>query len=67
MPRFTYVLPKDNIIISNINKGVCCRVSMQQECPCGHKWDYEATKIKNPLYCTCPRCNAKLRLREGQG
>jgi len=34
---------------------------------CAYEWDFEANKIKNPLYCTCPRCNGKVRLREGQG
>ena len=34
---------------------------------CGYEWDFEPIKIKNPLYCTCPRCNGKTRLRESQG
>lgn len=34
---------------------------------CGYEWDLEPVKIKNPLYCTCPRCYRKTRLREGQG
>ena len=38
-----------------------------QDSQCGYEWDFEPIKIKNPLYCTCPRCNGKTRLREGQG
>ena len=63
-------LLKDNIISSNTNKPVCCRVCMKVKCDentCGYEWDYEPVKIKNPLYATCPRCNSKIRLREGQG
>lgn len=39
---------------------------MNVKCECSYEWDFVAKKIKNPLYCTCPRCNKKIRLRESQ-